>query len=129
MKAKASKMQFFPSVEDASVIRKFGVLFFAGAILPLLLLVYIYCNNFDKEVITISAYDLRFSIFFATLGIVASFIGMRSALRKIQVIHSSGKKGEEGEQNEITALSQSFASIQKQVEESMRRLDELSKAR
>ncbi len=101
-------------------------------LLPLLVLFYIFITNSGREQITISASDLGFTMFFATLGILAAFIGMRSALKKIQTLHSISDPQEKAktgkEQNEIDALLRSFSSIQKQVEENIRKLEEIKKS-
>ncbi len=124
-------MHYIPSFENASVIRKFSILFFAAAILPLLILDYIFLSNSGQESITISTYDLGFTLLFATLGILASFIGMRSGLKRITMLHNTSipetTTSPHLEHNEISALTNDFAAIQKQVAESLRKLEEIQK--
>ena len=113
MKRILSQVKYIASFEDASILRKFFILFFVAAIIPLLVISNILFMNGGEEQIVINATDLAFTLFFATLGILASFIGMRSTLKKIIMINVKERPKGKEERNEINALSKAFETIQK----------------
>ena len=112
MKKMLSEMKYIASFEDASILRKFFILFFVAAIIPLLVIAYIFVLGGGEENIVISSYDLGFTLLFATLGIAAAFIGMRSTLQKIVMINVKDPNVKM-EQNEISALVKAFEAVQK----------------
>jgi HAMP domain-containing protein len=138
MKKILPEMNYITSFEDASILRKFFILFFVAAIIPLLVIANIFVLNIGEEKIFISSYDLGFTLLFSTLGVLAAFIGMRTTLKKIIMIHPKSQPVNAGEpkgrtkvkeQNEIETLAKSFDAIQKQLEDGLRDLEKLKNSR
>jgi hypothetical protein len=113
MKKILPEVKYIASIEDASILRKFFILFFVAAIIPLLVIANIVVMSGGEEQIVLSATDLGFTLLFATLGVLAAFIGMRATLKKIIMINVKERPKAKAERNEIEALSKAFDVIKK----------------
>ena len=122
------------SIENASVLRKFSVLFFLVSIVPFLVLAAVYFIFYSK------AYgQLTLSVFFWTLLVVGvfsliGFIGMRITLVRLIKVTQSAKAIIEGglgkripfnarQDNEVTQLARSFNGMVEKLEENVRQLE------
>ena len=113
MKKILSEVKYIASFEDASILRKFFILFFVAAIVPLLVIANMFVWSQGEEQVILNRYDLGFTLLFATLGILAAFIGMRSTLKKIIMINVKDRPKAKDEKNEIEALAKAFDVVQK----------------
>jgi HD-GYP domain-containing protein (c-di-GMP phosphodiesterase class II) len=113
------------SFEDASILRKFSVLFLVSSIIPLALIFYTYLQ-FQSNALTID--QLNLAIIFMTIGILAGYASMRSIIVKTIQISQENRKVLENflspesvedishEENELVVLKRSFSAITQQLE-------------
>lgn len=135
MAKKNDKMLIVASFEDASILRKFTILFLAASIIPLLLLYYIYLQDQSKgsDDPIISGYG--FAVLLTAVGVLAGYLSMRSLLVKIIDITKENRKSIENflspetvkelnrGENEIVMLSRSFSAVTQKLEENIRSLE------
>jgi hypothetical protein len=126
--------KFVMSFEDASVLRKFSILFLVASIIPLSLLLYTYLQSFPNGFSMISTEVLNNAMVITIVGIFATYIAMRAMLIKILEVSNENKRKLETllgsktieefarEQNEITTLRRSFSVVTQQLEEVLRTL-------
>ncbi len=121
------------SIENASLIRKFTVLFIVMSLLPFLVLAYLFAQNRTYGVITISQDALSILLFLTGLGALAGFWGIRKSITKIQEVARQTKevlkknmpdlKQIETEENEVTQLARAFNEVTRNLEDNIKRLE------
>jgi len=129
------KMIFLASFEDASILRKFTILFLITSIVPMVLLYYIYVEITKHGKIGISNTSFTEVIVLMVLGVFIGFITIRSLLVKVIDISKQNSKALENllspetvkelnqEENEIVVLSRSFSAVTQRLEENVRSLE------
>ncbi len=135
MKNKDKKILFLASFEDASILRKFTILFLITSIVPMALLYYFYFEINKTGKIGIPALDFTYAVVLMVLGVFIGFISIRSLLMKVIEISKQNSKALEhvlspetlqqlnqGE-NEIVILSRSFCAVTQQLEAHVRSLE------
>lgn len=134
MKKTDFKTHFVMSYEDASILRKFSILFWVASIMPLLILFYAYGQS-SAGYSTVSTEVLSNAMLIMLIGIFATYITMRAMLTKMLEVSNENKRKLEAllgsksvdefvqEQNEITKLRQSFAVVTQQLEQVLRNLE------
>ena len=134
MHLKDKKLLFVASFEDASILRKFTILFLLASIVPMALLYYIYVQNNQHGSIGIAAPNFTMAMILMVLGVLVGYLSMRSLLKKIINISKENSKALENllspetikelnqGENEIVILSRSFSAVTKQLEENVRSL-------
>jgi len=135
MKKGDKKLFFLASFEDASILRKFTILFLITSIVPMGLLYYFYIEITQHGHISITTVNFTYTMILMVLGILIGFITIRSLLVKVIDISKQNSKALEhllspetikelskGE-NEITILSRSFSAVTQQLEENVRSLE------
>ena len=135
MKKKDKKILFLASFEDASIIRKFSILFLITSIIPMGLLYYFYAETTHHGHINVPAQDFTYAMLLMGLGVFIGFFTIRSLL--IQIINISKQNSHalqnllspetirelnQGE-NEIVVLSRSFSAVTQQLEANVRSLE------
>ncbi len=122
------------SFEDASILRKFTILFLVASIIPMTLLCYIYLQNAQHGHIDIAAANFKFAMVLMVLGVLVGFVSIRSLLKKVVDISKKNSKDLrnllspqtlkelDSEGNEIVILSRSFSAVTQQLEENVRSL-------
>ena len=134
MHLKDKKLLFVASFEDASILRKFTILFLLASIIPMVLLYYIYVQNKQHGSIGIAAPNFTMAMILMVLGVLVGYLSMRALLQKIINISKENSAAlgnllspetleelNQGE-NEIVILSRSFSAVTKQLEENVRSL-------
>jgi hypothetical protein len=122
------------SFEDASILRKFSILFLVSSIIPLAILLYTNLQTSADGLSAISTDVLTNAMLILIVGIFATYITMRAMLIKVLEVSNDNKRKLETllgsktidefvkEQNEITTLRRSFAVVTQQLEEVLRNL-------
>ena len=135
MKKEKKKILFLASFEDASILRKFSILFLITSIVPMSLLYLIYLNTTNKAHINISTTNLTYAMILMGLGVFIGFITIRALLVKVINISKQNSKALENllspetvqelnqGENEIVILSRSFSAVTQQLEENVRSLE------
>ncbi|MBU0468931.1 MAG: HD domain-containing protein [Candidatus Omnitrophica bacterium] len=134
-----SKHKNLGSIEDASILRKFSVLFLVMSILPLLVLFYLYMQLLTTGKITISLLQFQMTLMFTVLGIALGYDTTRRLFKSVVDLTAANKKALESVldnetlyeinqgENEISVLSKSFAAVTDRLEENVKKLDEARK--
>jgi len=135
MGSKDKKLLFVASFEDASILRKFTILFLLASIIPMALLYYIYAQNNQHGQIGITSINFTIAMILMILGVLVGYMSMRSLLKTVINISKENSKAlgnllspatlkelNQGE-NEIVILSRSFSAVTKQLEENVRSLE------
>ena len=135
MKKDKKKLLFIASFEDASILRKFAILFIIASIIPMALLYYFYFQIIHYGHIGIPTINFTYAVILTALGVFIGFMAIRSLLVKIIDISKKNSKALENllspetikelnqEENEIVVLSRSFSAVTQQLEENVRSLE------
>src|SRR5476649_2817431 len=135
MKKGNKKILFLASFEDASILRKFTILFLITSIVPMLLLYYFYIQTTQHGHLGIATKDFTSTMILMVLGVFIGFITIRSLLVKIIDISKQNSKALENllspetikelnkGENEIVVLSRSFSAVTQRLEENVRSLE------
>ncbi|MBP9854047.1 MAG: HD-GYP domain-containing protein [Candidatus Omnitrophica bacterium] len=133
-----SKRLITGSIENASIMRKFTILFLLMSLQPMLVLVYFYWDFKTTGTLKISEASFNVALIFIVCGVTLGYGSMRRVLQSLIDLNKANSKALQrlltpekvdelaSEQNEITALAQSFKAITDRLEENVRSL-ELSK--
>jgi len=121
------------SIESASLIRKFTVLFIVMSLLPFLVLAYLFTQYTGSSTITMAQGTLMTLVFLTGFGALAGFWGIRKSITKIQEVARQTKEvlskdipdlGKiEVEENEVTQLARTFNEVTKNLEDNIKRLE------
>ena len=134
MTKKAIGSHFVVSFEDASILRKFSILFLVASIIPLSILLYTYLQSSANGFSMISTDVLNNALLITIVGVFATYIAMRAMLIKVLEVSNDNKRKLETllgsksieeftqEHNEIVTLRRSFAVVTQQLEEVLRNL-------
>jgi len=135
MKKKDKKILFLASFEDASILRKYTIIFLVTSIVPLSVLYFLYFQITQQGHIGISKLNFTYAMILMILGIYVGFVTIRSLLIKVIEISKQNSKALENflspetlkelnqEENEIVVLSRSFSAVTKRLEENVRSLE------
>ncbi|MDE2010148.1 MAG: HD domain-containing protein [Candidatus Omnitrophica bacterium] len=135
MKKRNKKILFLASFEDASILRKFTILFLITSIIPMSLLYYFYYQNTHFGHISIPTSNYTYAMILMGLGVFMGFITIRALLVKIIDISKQNSKVLENllspetiqelnkQENEIVILSRSFSAVTQRLEENVRSLE------
>ncbi len=133
------KLVFIASFEDASILRKFTILFIITSIIPITLLYYFYFETTHHGHVGIPPINFIYAMVLMVLGVFIGFITIRSLLVKVIDISKQNSKALEKvlspqtikelnqEKNEIVVLSRSFSAVTQQLEENVRSLERAKK--
>jgi len=132
---KSRKILSLSSFENASILRKFTILFLITSIVPMGLLFYFYVQTTTQHDLGISTTNFTYCMLLMGLGVFIGFITIRSLFVKIIAISKENTKVlknllspetlqelNKGE-NEIAILSRSFSAVTKRLEENVRSLE------
>ncbi len=132
---KNNKLFFAASFEDASILRKFTILFLLASIVPMGLLTYVYFQHNKSGHIELSEGNFQIAMIFMTLGVLIGYNSMRTLLKTVINITENNSKILEkilspetiqqlnqGE-NEIAVLSRSFSAVTKKLEDNIQSLE------
>jgi hypothetical protein len=134
MKKSDFKTHFVMSFEDASILRKFSILFWVASIIPLMILMYTYLQS-TAGVSSIPTEVLSNAMLILLIGVFATYITMRAMLTKMLEVSNENRRKLETllgsktvdefvqEQNEIVKLRQSFAVVTQQLEQVLRNME------
>ena len=121
------------SIENASLIRKFTVLFIVMSLLPFLVLAYLFTQYSGSGTITLDQNALALLLFLTGCGALAGFWGIRKSIEKIQEVNRQTKEvlsksmpdlsKIEVEENEVTQLARVFNEVTKNLEDNIKRLE------
>lgn len=132
--SKEKKLIIISSFEDASILRKFTILFLLASIVPMALLYYVFEQFRTTGHIDISSAGFTAAMIFTVLGVLIGYASIRAMLVKIIEISKENRKTIQKflstetieeidkEENEIFVLSRSFSTITKQLEENIQSL-------
>ena len=135
MAKKDKKVFFLASFEDASILRKFTILFLITSIVPMSLLYYFYVQITKHGHLGITQKYYTDIMIMMVLGVFIGFITIRSLLVKIIDISKQNSKALENllspetvkelnqGENEIVVLSRSFSAVTQRLEENVRSLE------
>ncbi len=136
---KNKKPLILASFEDASILRKFTILFLITSIVPMSLLYYVYFEINHHGRIGIPAINFTYAMVLMVLGVFVGFLTIRSLFVKVIDIPKQNSKTLEKilspetikelsqEGNEIVVLSRSFSVVTKQLESNIDELKEKNK--
>lgn len=122
------------SLEDASVLRKFSVLFALTAVFPLVVLAILYYLIYVRHVFPLGANLFFAAVYLAAVFALIGFIYMRQTLSSIgrlsgrfsEVVHDNKPRQVEvtiqGE-NEVTEIASSFNVVVKRLDDSLTEVD------
>src|ERR1035441_4073862 len=129
------KILFLASFEDASILRKFAILFLITSIIPMSLLYFIYVQTTKQGHLIIPTQNYTYIMILMGLGVFIGYITIRSLLVKVINISKQNSKALEkllspetvkelnqGE-NELFILSPSFSAVTRRLEENVRSLE------
>ena len=123
------------SFEDASILRKFTILFLITSIVPMVLLYYFYLETTTHGHLSISTLNFTYAMVLMILGVFIGFITIRALLVKVIDISKQNSKALENllspetvkeltrGENEIAILSRSFSAVTQRLEENVRSLE------
>ncbi|MDD4893713.1 MAG: HD domain-containing protein [Candidatus Omnitrophica bacterium] len=130
------KLNFKPkltSIENASLVRKFTILFIVMSLLPFVVLVYILTQYHNFGVINVSQGAQMLLMFLIGFGALVGFWGMRKSITKIQEVSKQTKEilkksipdlaNIETEENEVAQLARTFNEVTKNLEDNIKRLE------
>ena len=132
---KNKKLLFLASFEDASIIRKFTILFLITSIVPMVLLYYFYVQTTRHGSIGLTTTNFTLAMVLMVLGVFVGFITIRSLLVKVIDITKQNSKALENllspetlqelnkGENEIVVLSRSFSAVTQRLEENVHSLE------
>lgn len=125
----------FGSIEDASIMRKFTVLFLLMSIIPIGVLYYFYLELKDSGSIKITELNFSITLFLIVTGVTVGYWAMRSVLKNFIEITRSNQDvllallGPEKmrelsqEKNEINVLARSFSEVTSRLEDNIKNLE------
>lgn len=125
----------FGSIEQASLLRKFTILFMLMSIIPIAILYYFYLELRDKGAIGITAANFSVTLFLVVLGVGVGYWAMRSVIQSLIQMSEANKKALEAfmgpekiheiahEKNELAVIAQSFSVVTSRLEENIRNLE------
>ena len=131
----SNEKRVLTSIEDASILRKFTVLFLLMSIIPTTILFYFYIQIKNSKTILLNADDINLTLIIVVIGVAVGYIAMRSVLKKIMMLTAKNTEAltnlldpqqlEElkSEHNEVTALSKSFNVVIKSLETNVKVLE------
>ncbi len=124
------------SFENASILRKFSILYFVMSILPLGVLYYFFLQLRQHGMVIISEDQFSVVLTFVVLGVAVGFFSFRklladlvnvtnkNAMTLVEMLGSNTPaEGKAADSNEIIMLTQSFNEITSHLEENIRNLD------
>jgi HD-GYP domain-containing protein (c-di-GMP phosphodiesterase class II)/HAMP domain-containing protein len=123
------------SIEDASIMRKFTILFLVMSMIPTGVLYFFYLDIEKHGRLQISQSSYNMALIFIVLGISIGYLAMRAVLKKIILLVSTSRdilenvldpeilKEIDQNSNEISALTKSFSAITQRLEENIRNLE------
>ena len=129
------KPHFTGSIENASIMRKFTVLFLLMSLVPMLVLFYFYWDFRTQGKIVITETSFNVALIFIACGVIIGYASMRRVVQSLIDLNKASTKALQrvltpekvtelaGEQNEITALAQSFQAITERLEDNVRSLE------
>ncbi len=127
------------ALENASLLRKFTILFILMSILPIGVLEYFYFQLIDAGEIRITPENYRITLTLVVFGVIVGYWVMRLALKKIiqiteqntraleTVLGSTRVKELSQTENEVEVLSQAFNEITSRLEDNVRKLEKAKK--
>lgn len=127
--------QFIGSIEDASIIRKFTILFLLMSILPILTLYYFFTQIKKFGTIQVTEDQFLVTLLLLVAGGVVGYVSMRRVLNNLVNLISANHialermmspetmKSMSMEKNEIAVLAQSFSVITERLEDNVRKLE------
>src|SRR3989338_2313853 len=119
---------------QASILRKFTILFLIMSFIPTCILYYFYSEIKSRGNLQLTATDLNLTLTFVVLGVILGYFSMREVLTQLIDLSNANKRALEevlspekiaalkSEDNEITVLSESFNAIADKLEESVTNL-------
>lgn len=123
------------SIEHASILRKFTILFLLMSVIPTVILYYFYVEIKNRGSLQITESDFNLTLIFVALGVIVGYFSMRAVLKQLIDLTNANKKALEDvlspekirelsqEKNEIAVLAQSFTAITDKLEENVKSLE------
>ena len=128
MAQKENKQAFVTSFENASILRKFTILFLLSSITPMVLLYYFYVQSSHQGHVGIASINFRIAMMLMVSGVLVGYVSIRSLLKKVINISKENRMALESVlspetikdldrgENEIVVLSRSFSVVTQQLE-------------
>lgn len=135
MLEKISKSYAPVALEQASILRKFTILFLLMSIIPMCVLFFFYTEIRTHGSLEIEIMDLNLTLIFVVLGVLLGYFSMRAVLQQLVDLTNVNRRALESvlgpekirklskEQNEIAVLAQSFTAITDKLEENVKSLE------
>ncbi|MDP2654381.1 MAG: HD domain-containing protein [Candidatus Omnitrophota bacterium] len=124
------------SFENASVLRKFTILYFVMSILPVSVLYYLYWQVKDYGQVSLSEENFFWTLLLVVVGVAIGYFATRSIIKGIIDLTNTNRTTleeilgpdkmhdmESGNTNEIAILAKSFNEITSRLEENIRNLE------
>ncbi len=123
------------SIQDASIVRKFTILFLLMSVIPTVVLYYFYMQIKEYGQLQLTVNEFNLTLTFIVLGVVVGYASMREVLKQLVQVTEANRRALESvlspekirqlsqEQNEIAVLAQSFSAITERLEENVRSLE------
>ncbi len=123
------------SLQDASIVRKFTILFLLMSVIPTVVLYYFYEQVKEYGAIQLTVNEFNVTLIFIVLGVIVGYASMLEVLKQLVQVTAVNRRVMEGilspekirelsqEENEIAVLAQSFSVITERLEENIRSLE------
>src|SRR3989338_340105 len=82
----------FGSIEEASLLRKFTILFLLMSIIPIVILYYFYLEMRDKGSIGVTVSNFSLTLFLAVMGVAGGYWSMRPINKSLNQMSAANKK-------------------------------------
>lgn len=135
MSSHKEKQRVIASIENASILRKFTILFLLMSVIPVVLLIYLYNQVKAYGHIGLTIDSLGVTLIFVVLGSLVGYFAMRAVVLKVINLSkantralatvSDSKKIDElsHEDNEVAVLARTFSEITKRLEDNVKNLE------
>jgi len=127
--------KFQGSIENASIMRKFTILFLLMSLIPTCVLYFFYLEIEQYGRLKISPSNFNLTLTIIVIGVFIGYLAMRAVLKKIislvssniqtleHVLEPEALKEIDNSTNEITVLAKSFAAVTTRLEDNIRDLE------
>ena len=135
LKAPHPRPRLGGSIQDASIVRKFTILFLLMSVIPTVVLYYFYMQIKEYGQLQLTTNEFNVTLIFIVLGVIVGYASMREVLKQLVQVTEANRRALESilspekirqlsqEENEIAVLAQSFSAIMERLEENVRSLD------
>lgn len=135
MTEKNHKKYITGTLRNTSIMRRFTIFFLLMSGIPTIVLYYFYTQIKAHGTLQVTASEFNLTLTFIMFGVILGYFSMRAILRQLVDLTNANKMALQNvltpekvkelslEENEITALAQSFSAITDKLEENVKSLE------